>query len=103
MSRDDSVLYSGSSSVSFGSNKVQPQRQKLTDKKKEDKIVLTPAGERIKAILEDEKRKTILKVLAQVSPDTREEQTSNLLAALNLYTQSMIAVTTKIDNILRDN
>lgn len=53
MSRNDSTLYTGSSSASFGS-KEQPVRTEKREEKHEKRLKLAPAGEVVKAEFQKE-------------------------------------------------
>lgn len=67
MSRDDSLLYTGSSSASFGTTHSDKVRANATEEKREKRSQLLPVGELVKSEIQKE-----IDALAIKSPETVE-------------------------------
>lgn len=108
MSRDDSALYSGVSSASFGSTREQ---QVLKDKKEtssENRARLKPHAEIVMAEIQKEiddlKTMEIVDVKAIISNTVDPDKTlSIILFGREEARERLVSVKARLSNILRDN
>lgn len=106
MARDDSGLYSGASSASFGQTKVQPIRREKKEEKLEKRVALSPASELVMQELDREIAE--LKSIDYTNVNTLI--TSGIPHALEIDLLSsektidkLKAVKIRLQNILREN
>lgn len=106
MARDDSSLYSGASSASFGQAKVQPIRREKKEQKLEKRVALSPASELVMQELDKEIAKYMVKdytviksLIASGIPNALEiDELSNAKTIEDLR-----VVKIRLQNILREN
>lgn len=102
MSRDDSLLYSGSSSASFGSTKQQQVREIKSEQKKEQRTKLQPAAEVVFAEIEKEKQASMY--LPNIDVERAADEKAFMIEAMarKKYTEYLTRLQNKLDNILRE-
>ncbi len=106
MSRDDSLLYSGSNSSSFASPKLralEDKRQQDKDNRKEIGQKLRPSAEIVNAIIDREKE-LVIKELANlpINVATTKENVKELLMAYQRNLVFIEHVRTSINIALKD-
>lgn len=102
MSRDDSLLYSGSSSASFGTAHEQPLRKKRSEEKKENLGKLKPAADVVFAEIKAEKDSVMFLQNIPVE-DAKDERLFMIeVMARKKYMEYLTRLQNKLDNILRE-
>ncbi len=105
MTRDDSVLYTGASSASFGVTKQQQaladKRKEQREKKAEKRIALSPAADVIKA--EIQKEITALIYGPYVDEDSMsDEQFRTERRARKLAVASLLSIQNRLNATMRE-
>ena len=99
--RSDKVLYTGLTSASARTSRLEEQKREKQREKTDKKIKLQPVAEVVLEELAKEKRVTVMKLLETIDVTTPDEQTKSIIVALNLYKQSISGLEMRIKNILR--
>lgn len=102
MSRDDSVLYTGQTSASFGS-RPQPLRSDKRDEKIEKRTKLLPAAEIINEVIASEKRLVTEQLIRlPIDMKTTDEDVKSTLLAVQMNLAFIDRIHNKINNIMRE-
>lgn len=100
--RNDSSLYSGASSTSFGTARTNPVRKELHETKEDKRLKLTPAAEVIVSLIQEEKDKVTDQLRnLPMTIDTTEENVKSVLLAYQLNLRFIDSLQTKITNTMR--
>jgi hypothetical protein len=102
MSRDDSILYAGSSSASFGSPKEQQIRTDIRENKREKRAKLQPAAEVVFAEIKSEMDSVMFIQNIAVEEATDERMFMIEVMARKKYVTYLKNLQNKLDIILRD-
>lgn len=106
MSRDDSLLYTGSSSASFGSSKskqLEEEREAKTEAKRELRHKLKPAAEVVNETIAGEKRLLTEKLMRlPIDMKTTDKEVKSTLLALQMNLAFIDRFHNKVNNILRE-
>ena len=99
MTRNDGILYAGSSSNAYEERLKKLKARKLERHKKQR--TLSTAEDIVIKMIDQERESVKLDLLKLVNINTSEKQTKELLVSLNLYDESMKKLKTRFNNILR--
>jgi hypothetical protein len=100
--RNDSSLYSGiSSNTAAKAERAKIAREERKRVKTDKKTILTPVAEIVVEELDKEKKATELKLLSMIQVGTTDEQSKDVIAALNLYSESINKLRSRLSNIMR--
>lgn len=105
MSRDDSVLFSGATSASFGSAKereVKAKAQERKEKRDETTAALKPVAQNVLDTVDIERDKTVAQMLSLVTPGTPDKDVKALVVSLNLYKASCDHLKSQLRVVLKD-
>lgn len=102
MARDDSILYSGASSASFGHSKQQPIRKSKSDEKREKRSRLQPAATVVFEEIEKEKQAVMYLQNIDIESVTDEKMFMVEVMARKKYVEYLQRLQNKLDNILRE-
>ena len=103
MSRDDSILYGGSSSASFGTTHAVKQRETIKKDKQERRAKLKPAAEVVFAEIEAEKESVMFVTNIQVEQATDEKLFMIEVMARKKYVEYLTKLQNKLQTILRES
>lgn len=104
MSRDDSGLYSGASSASFGTtHEQQTRRAEKSEEKKELRTKLQPAAVVINEVIASEKRLVTEQLIRlPIDMKTTDEHVMSTLLAIQMNLAFIDRFHNKVNNILRE-
>ena len=103
MPRNDSILNTGASSASIGkAERARELREGRAKLKTDKRTRIAPSIEPVIEELIKERDRTILELLALVTPATPTEDAKELLVSLNLYKASMERLKSRLSNIMRE-
>lgn len=101
--RDDSILYTGSSSASFSSVQEQKRRSESRERSIEKRAALLPAGEIVKAELQKEIDMVRSIDYLDIESMLTDEHFRAELMARKKFLERLIALKNRFDTLLRDN
>ena len=102
MSRDDSILYSGASSASFGQSKEQRIREAKSEEKREKRTKLQPAATVVFEEIEKEKKSVMFLQNIDIENAKDEKLFMVEMIARKKYVEYLQRLQNKLDNILRE-
>ena len=102
MARDDSVLYGGSSSASFGTTHSEKQRKDIVEDKKEKRGQLRPVAKIVFDEIKAEMNSVMYVPNIDVESATDERLFMIEVMARKKYVQYLKQLQNKLDNILRE-
>lgn len=102
MARNDSLLYGGSSSASFGTTHSENQRKELTEDKKEKRGQLRPVAKVVFDELKSEMNSVMYVPNIDVENATDEKLFMIEVMARKKYVEYLKRLQNKLDNILRE-
>lgn len=102
MSRDDTMLYSGSTSASFTTVKEQPSLKKRRDVAYEKKQVLKPSADIIFQEIEAEKKAAMYIKNIDISSSPDEKMFMIEMMARQKYVEYLDRLKVKMQNVLKD-
>lgn len=106
MSRDDSILATGTTSAILTSPKQQQvlEKQEAARQKRLDAThKLKPAAEPILNAIDAEYEAVTKRLLSMVAPGTPAEDVKSLLISLNLYKDSLSTLKSKLKVVLKES
>jgi hypothetical protein len=103
MSRDDSILNTGSSSASFGTTQEQKIRVDKREQKIEKRAGLLPAGEIVRAEIQKEIDEVRSIDYLNIESMLTDEHFKSEMMARKKFLEKLIALQNRFDNILRSH
>jgi hypothetical protein len=102
--RSDSILNTGLTSASINkAQRAKEARKARQDAKLTKRAHLIPAAEIIVEELQKELSNTQIKLLSMIDAKTTDGEVKDIIVALNLYTDSIKRLKSRISNIMRVN